>query len=111
MMKTTNTLAAIAAAAAFLIGCSLLDGPSEVQAAQDTELAAQDAAYAAQLMAAEARRDTEFTQAQGRIEADLTAELAKHSDGWTPEEKARAANAAHIAALLSAAEQIPPATR
>ena len=30
---------------------------------------------------------------------------------WTPEERARAQEAARIAALLTAAQQVPPATR
>ena len=110
-MNALNTIAAAALGAAMLIGTSLLDGPTDVQAAQDTELAAQDAAYAAQLMNADSRNDPLTADVSASIETELTAELAKYSANWTPEEKARSAQAAHIAALLSAAEQIPPANR
>ena len=101
-MNITTTIAASAAAIAMLAGAALLDGPSDTQAAIDTELAVQDAAYQAELIQAQARQD---------IAAELSAELDILGVDWTPEERARAQEAARIAALLTAAQQVPPATR
>jgi hypothetical protein len=109
-LLTTWASAAVLAITTLAAG-SLLDGPDDIQAEQDTALSAQDAAYTAQLTAAQTRRDADRARLESSIESSLNAELQHHSSTWTPAEKARAAQAAHIAALLNAAEQIPPATR
>ena len=110
-MKTTNILASILLAAGVLGGAALLDGPSDTQAAIDTELAVQDAAYQAELMQAQARDDDAVQQVRQDLAAEFSAELDIISLDWTPEERARAQQAASIAALLTAAQQVPPATR
>ena len=110
-MNITTTIAASAAAIAMLAGATLLDGPSDTQAAIDTELAVQDAAYQAELMQAQARDDDTVLQVRQDIAAELSAELDILGVDWTPEQRARAQEAARIAALLTAAQQVPPATR
>ena len=108
-MNITTTIAASAAAIAMLAGAAMLDGPSDTQAAIDTELAVQDAAYQAELMQAQARDDDAVQQVRQDLAAEFSAELDIISLDWTPEERARAQQAASIAALLTAAQQVPPA--
>ena len=110
-MNITTTIAASAAAIAMLAGAAMLDGPSDTQAAIDTELAVQDAAYQAELMQAQARDDDAVLQTRQDLAAEFSAELDIISLDWTPEERARAQQAASIAALLTAAQQVPLAAR